>query len=121
MPHPHRNRRLQNFVTFSRYMFRYAGYIREVLAGLLLLILLCGVAISHIERLSLGEALYFSFITGLSIGYGDITPVTPLGRVLCVFVGLIGTVFTGLVVAIATRALAQATSFRWEQREHDEE
>lgn len=49
--------------------------------------------------------MYLSFITAFTIGYGDITPVTIIGRVLSVIIGLIGIIFTGLVVAIATRAL----------------
>ena len=117
---PERNRRLRNFLTFSRYMFRYAGYVREVLGGLLLLILLCGVVISYVEKMRLGEAIYFSFITGLTVGYGNVAPVTPIGRVMCVFVGLLETVFTGLVIAIATRALAEATSYRLEKSEQEQ-
>ncbi|TWT79448.1 pH-gated potassium channel KcsA [Planctomycetes bacterium CA13] len=109
--------RLKNFVIFSRYLFRYTVYVREVLFGLLLIIMLCGIAISYIERMDLGEAIYFAFVTGLSVGYGDIVPVTLGGRILSVLVGLIGVVFTGLVVAIATRALADATAHRWEELE----
>jgi hypothetical protein len=49
--------------------------------------------------------MYFSFITAFTIGYGDITPITIIGRVLAILMGLIGIIFTGLVVAVATRAL----------------
>ena len=56
----------------------------------------------------LGEAVYFSFITGLTIGYGDIAPGTPAGRVISVLLGVNGILFTGLVVAAAVNALQQA-------------
>jgi voltage-gated potassium channel len=60
---------------------------------------------SIVEGVSIGNSMYLSFITAFTIGYGDITPVTIIGRVLSVIIGLIGIIFTGLVVAIATRAL----------------
>jgi hypothetical protein len=76
-----------------------------LLAFALLLMALGGAVIAKIEGIALGDGVYFAFITGLTIGYGDIAPATTWGRVLSVAVGLIGTLFAGLVVAIATRAL----------------
>jgi voltage-gated potassium channel len=38
-----------------------------------------------------GDALYWSFITATTVGYGDVTPVTPEGRILAgglIFVGI---------------------------------
>ena len=64
--------------------------------------------ITYIEKMPFGEALYFSFITGLTIGYGDIVVNTPYGRVVAVLLGLIGIVFTGLMVAAALRAVGQS-------------
>ena len=61
---------------------------------------------SIVEGISIGNSMYLSFITAFTIGYGDITPVTIIGRVLSVIIGIIGIIFTGLVIAIATRALA---------------
>jgi hypothetical protein len=61
-----------------------------------------------VENRELGEGIYFAFITGLSIGYGDITPATAWGRVVSVLIGLVGTIFVGLTVAVATRALADS-------------
>ncbi len=100
--------RASAFITFARHFIRYALYVREVLVGVLLLIVLGGVTISQVEGIELGNAIYFAFITGLSIGYGDITPATAWGRVVSVAIGLTGVVFTGVTVAVATRALADA-------------
>jgi hypothetical protein len=83
----------------------YAWQIRETIALLLLSIVLGGFAIAKVEGLKLSDAIYFAFITGLSIGYGDITPKTDLGRVVSVVIGLIGMLFVGMTVAVATRAL----------------
>lgn len=98
-------RRDRAFRTFVRYFVHYTLYVREVLVGFVVLILLGGVAISHLERIELGKAIYFAFITGVTIGYGDIAPETVWGRVVSVVIGLVGVVFTGLTVAVATHAL----------------
>ena len=92
-------------IEFNRRFLRYAMHLRELLALNLLLMALGGVVIAKLESISLGDGIYFAFITGLTIGYGDIAPATTWGRILSVAVGLIGTLFAGLTVAIASRAL----------------
>jgi voltage-gated potassium channel len=72
---------------------------------LLALVVLDAIVIALVEGISIGNAVYFSFITAFTIGYGDITPITIIGRVLSVVIGLIGIIFTGLVVAISARSL----------------
>jgi len=72
----------------------------------LALVILGALLMSIVEGISIGNSMYLSFITAFTIGYGDITPVTIIGRVLSVIIALIGIIFTGLVIAIATRALA---------------
>jgi hypothetical protein len=72
------------------------------------LIVLGAFIISLTEARPFGEALYFAFITGLTVGYGDIVATTAIGQVISVLLGLVGLVFTGLVVAVAVRALEQA-------------
>ena len=64
--------------------------------------------IAMLENMPFQEALYFSFITGLTIGYGDITPHTPVGRIVSVALGIAGILFSGLVVAITVRAVQNA-------------
>lgn len=48
--------------------------------------------------------LYFSYITLLTIGYGDITPLTALARMMTVLEGLGGMVFTTVVLATLVAA-----------------
>lgn len=55
-----------------------------------------------------GEALYFTYVTGLTIGYGDLVPKHAMARILALLIGLLGTVFTGLVVAVTVHALTAA-------------
>ena len=98
---------LTEFNAFIRNAWRLILVVRSVLGMLIILIVLHGLAIAYFESLGIADSLYFTFVTAFTIGYGDIAPVTPTGRVLSLLVGFIGLVVTGLVVAINTRALAQ--------------
>lgn len=98
-------KRLPLFVEFFSSFMRYSSYVREVFVALLLILLLGAVLLWRLESLSFGDAVYFTMITGLTIGYGDITPETPLGKLISVGIGLVGMVIVGLIIAIATRSL----------------
>jgi len=76
-----------------------------VLSGILVIEVALGLLIGFVEGWSLGEAVYFSFITGLTIGYGDIVPRQALTRALAVVIGFGGILLTGLVAGIAVNAM----------------
>ena len=99
---------MRDFLSFCRHLVELLAIVRAVFVGLLLILLVCAVGIAQVEGLDFGEALYFTLITGLTIGYGDIAPSTGAGKFLSVLAGIIGLIVIGLVVAVATRALAQA-------------
>jgi voltage-gated potassium channel len=76
-----------------------------VLSGILVIEVALGLLIGFVEGWSVGEAVYFSFITGLTIGYGDIVPRQALTRALAVVIGFGGILLTGLVAGIAVNAM----------------
>jgi hypothetical protein len=94
---------------FLRSLVHYLRVVWPVLSGILTLQLALGFLIACIERWSFGDGVYFTFVTGLTIGYGDLVPHQPMSRFLAILVGFLGTVLTGLVAAIAVRALQSAT------------
>jgi hypothetical protein len=94
---------------FLHALGHYLLIVWPVLFGVLAWQLGLGFLIAWIERWSLGDGVYFTFVTGLTIGYGDLVPHQPASRFLAILVGLLGTVLTGLVAAIAVRALQTAT------------
>ena len=51
----------------------------------------------------IGTSIYWAIVTLTTVGYGDITPVTPIGRLLSAFIMLLGytiiAVPTGIVTA----------------------
>jgi hypothetical protein len=79
-----------------------------ILSGLIGMIFALGVAIGLLEGWSLHESIYFSFVTGLTIGYGDFVPKSLLTRSIAVLIGLCGLLLTALLAAIAVRALSAA-------------
>jgi len=63
--------------------------------------------------------VYFCAITALTIGYGDVVPTTALGRIDAVLLGLIGLVFTGLIVAAFVRGVQEASRQAREQAQSE--
>jgi hypothetical protein len=45
------------------------------------------------------NAFYFSFMTLTTVGYGDITPVSPVARMLAIMESMSGTLFVGVLIA----------------------
>lgn len=72
---------------------------------MLLLCALCvlfgAVGIMHFEGLSFGDALWWSFVTATTVGYGDLSPATTPGRIIAsalmlVGIGLIGSLTSSI-------------------------
>ncbi len=96
---------MRTAVRFASYLIAGVGFLGGIFL-LLTLLLAAGVVIMMVwESMPLGEAVYFVLITALTIGYGDITPQTAVGRVVAPCLGLVGMVFTGMVIALAIRAV----------------
>jgi hypothetical protein len=79
-----------------------------VLSTVLVIQVVLGLLIGFVEGWSVGEAIYFTFVTGLTIGYGDIVPRQALARALAIGVGVSGVFLTGLIAGIAVYALRAA-------------
>lgn len=51
------------------------------------------------------DALWWSFSTTSTVGYGDITPVTSEGKIIGIFLMLIGVAIFGIYTALFARAI----------------
>lgn len=94
-------------------LYRQLGVVWPILSGVICIMVGCGVVIGRLEEWRLVDAFYFTFVTGLTIGYGDLVPKHTSARVLAVVIGFTGIVLTGLVAAVtvqALRATADATA-----------
>jgi hypothetical protein len=79
-----------------------------IFSGVLVIMVGSGFVIGRIEGWSLGDALYFTFVTGLTIGYGDLIPKHGFARILALVIGLCGVVMTGIIAAVSVQALSHA-------------
>ena len=100
---PMRSRQIRRI--FFVELFRLIRVVWPILSGVLFAMVGPGLLIGHIERWRIEDALYFTFVTGLTIGYGDLTPRHVVSRLLAVVIGLAGIVLTGLVAAVSVEAL----------------
>ena len=71
-----------------------------------------GLVIGLREGWSIQEAIYFAFVSGLTIGYGDLVPKFLLTRALAIGIGGCGVLLTALLAAVAVKALTGATEER---------
>jgi voltage-gated potassium channel len=102
----HRTHWLKSFRVFVAHFFHICFVLRGVLGVQLILVACGGLAVSRCEEdISAWEGVYFAIITATSVGYGDIAPETAMGQLTSVALALIGTIFFGLVVAAATKAV----------------
>lgn len=72
---------------------------------LLLVIVGLGVLQARLLEISLGDGIYFSWVTAFTVGYGDLVPQGPLSRLAAMASALTGMIFTGVWVAVAVNAL----------------
>lgn len=84
------------------------GVVWPILSVLLGMMVILGMVISLLEGWRIGDGLYFAFVSGLTIGYGDLVPKAHLSRVLAIGIGFTGILLTGLVAAVGVNALTAA-------------
>jgi ion channel len=80
-----------------------------ILSGLFAIQLVLGILVGRIEGWPMGDASYFAFVTGLTIGYGDVVPAHLSTRVIAVVIGFSGCLSTGLFAAVGVTALQETT------------
>ncbi|MET4634686.1 potassium channel family protein [Kaistia defluvii] len=86
-------------------LWRQVQVLWPIFSGILLAMAGLGIVAGRIEGWRLDESLYFTFVTGLTIGYGDLSPKHLSARLLAVGIGVFGIVLTGLVAAVSVQAL----------------
>ena len=96
------------FTRFTYHFFSAVWRIKTVILALVALVVAGAAAVSIIEKMPFADTLYFAFVTGLTIGYGDIVVITSFGRLVALLIGLVGILFTGLIIAVAVHAVRES-------------
>lgn len=95
-------------ITFSQILFWGIYLVAPILLMLSLIIIVLGLIVGRVESWSRFDALYWAFITALTVGYGDIRPLHKVSRVLSTVIAILGIMFAGIVVAITVEATSVA-------------
>jgi hypothetical protein len=95
----------RNFLAGLLFGLRVVWPILSVLLGLIVAL---GLVVGLLEGWSVQESIYFAFVSGLTIGYGDLSPTSLLTRALAILIGVCGVLMTALLAAIAVKALTAA-------------
>lgn len=97
----------------------------EMLLGVTLYVYVSSLSVYRVEHLapgatidSWGNATWWTIVTMATVGYGDFTPVTSLGRIVAVLNMVVGIIVIGITSATVVNYLSQLTSKT--QREHHE-
>ena len=77
-------------------------YAAEILFGIVLLIVAFSLVLPYLEEgiTTFTDALWYCFAIVTTIGFGDFSAVTPLGRILSVILGLYGIIVVALITSI---------------------
>ena len=73
------------------------------------IIVVLGQIAGRLEKWPAMEALYWSFITATTVGYGDIRPSHRWGRFVAVVIAFSGLILFGMVASIAVMATTEAS------------
>ena len=107
-----------SFRDFFRIFLKVMYAMRKILTALFTFIILLGILVGHIEGIGWANGIYLAFVSALTVGYGDITPHTTLGRFVCVgILPVTGMLLTGIMVAGAIKAIEIGNREMREERE----
>ena len=79
-------------------------YALPLLLFFMVLIIVLGQIIGRAEGWTKIDALYYSFITATTVGYGDFRPEKSSGKLLAIVIALLGLLMTGIIVALGVKA-----------------
>ncbi len=118
-------RSLRTFVVFRRYLQPISDILVIngldkflILTGILLVLIPIPVALVEPAINGYGDALWWAIVTITTVGYGDIAPVTELGRFLAVILMLFG---IGIIGALTSSITSYFKRHRSKSTLHDHE
>lgn len=100
--------RIKNLIGLLETLFN-SRRLRTILAALIFFIFLFGYLfyVSEPDVRNLGDGVWWALVTITTVGYGDITPVTTLGRVVASSLMLLGLGLIATITAIVSAKFIQ--------------
>lgn len=89
-----------------KFFFEINGLKYMVFASLLCIIA-GGIAIHFVEGMTVFDGMWWSFVTATTVGYGDISPATPAGRVIAAILMIVGIGLIGSLTSTITALFFQ--------------
>ena len=74
----------------------------KVLYASIVLILLSSALYSYAENVPFTESFWWALVTATTVGYGDISPASPLGKIAAIILMFLGIGFIGLLTSTIT-------------------
>jgi len=109
-----------NTLHIRREFYKAVGYYLRVVwpifSTMLIVIVTCGLIISYLEGWDPFDGIYFGFVTGLTIGYGELVPKLAVSRILAILLGFNGVLLTAIFAAISVRAIEIAVRVTGEDK-----
>lgn len=103
----------------KNYLYSYCNSIQMIARLYLASILLAAVLFSVVESKSLVDSIWWCFVTSLTIGYGDIAPVTIVGRIVGIVFGhfWVFCIIPMIVANILMKAIKDENEFSHNEQE----
>ena len=97
-------------------------YVLEIILGLILMIVACSSIFTTLEdnMVDYWDALWYSFALVTTIGFGDITATTLIGRALSVFLGIYGIVVVAIITSVIVNFYGEMRRIRKPEGEDGE-
>ncbi|MBC7514025.1 MAG: ion transporter [Herminiimonas sp.] len=110
------------FVSLSTMLARLVAphHLFQVLAIAVVLLAVAGGGFYWLEPrvLTYADGLWLAFITGATVGYGDLVPSTPAARIFAVFIVLLGYALFSVVTASIAALFVSEDEKRFEKELH---
>jgi voltage-gated potassium channel len=103
--------RLVRFMQALRRLFTFEG-LRYAAFLALMTALGGGAAFAEVENRSTWDGVYWAITTMTTVGYGDIKPVTTGGKVIAIFVMVVGIGFLTMVIGAVSQRFVSPSSMR---------
>lgn len=89
-----------------KFFFEING-LKYMIFASLFCIVIGGIAIHFVEGMSVFDGIWWSFVTATTVGYGDISPATPAGRVIAAILMIVGIGLIGSLTSTITALFFQ--------------